>query len=76
MGPISGRTRQLDGLEEEGTPSEVLREEHFKLKGDFEELIRREDTCWRQKHKVKSVKEGDCNTSFSIRLQVGEEVET
>ena len=33
-------------------------------KGELEELILREEIHWRQKAKVKWVKEGDCNSKF------------
>ena len=33
-------------------------------KGELEELILREEVHWRQKAKVKWIKEGDCNSNF------------
>ncbi|RVW92050.1 hypothetical protein CK203_037097 [Vitis vinifera] len=40
-------------------------------KGELEELILREEIHWRQKARVKWVKEGDCNSSFFHKVANG-----
>ena len=40
-------------------------------KGELEELILREEVHWRQKAKVKWIKEGDCNSKFFHKVANG-----
>ncbi|RVW98412.1 hypothetical protein CK203_026853 [Vitis vinifera] len=57
----------FDSLEQEGGLSHELLAQRALKKGELEELILREEIHWRQKARVKWVKEGDCNSSFFIR---------
>ncbi|RVW89552.1 LINE-1 retrotransposable element ORF2 protein [Vitis vinifera] len=57
----------FDSLEQEGGLSHELLVQRAFSKGELEELILREEIHWRQKARVKWVKEGDCNSNFFIR---------
>ena len=54
----------FDTLEQEGGLSLELLVQRALRKEELEELILREEIHWRQKVRVKWVKEGDCNSNF------------
>ena len=54
----------IDAIEQEGVLSSELSAQRVLRKGELEELILREEIHWRQKAKVKWVKDGDCNSKF------------
>ena len=54
----------FDAIEQEGGLNPDLISQRVSRKGELEELILREEIHWRQKAKVKWVKEGDCNSKF------------
>ncbi|RVW46188.1 Transposon TX1 uncharacterized 149 kDa protein [Vitis vinifera] len=53
-----------------GLTSDLLRQRASR-KGELEELILRDEIHWRQKARVKWVKEGDCNTKFYHKVANG-----
>ena len=52
----------IDVIEQEGVLSFDLSVQRVVRKGELEEIILREEIHWRQKAKVKWVKDGDCNS--------------
>ena len=61
----------FDTLEQEGGLSPELLVQRALRKGELEELILREEIHWRQKVRVKWVKEGDCNSNFFHKVANG-----
>ena len=61
----------FDTLEQEGGLSLELLVQRALRKGELEELILREEIHWRQKARVKWVKEGDCNSKFFHKVANG-----
>ena len=61
----------FDTLEQEGGLSSELLVQRALRKGELEELILREEIHWRQKARVKWVKEGDCNSKFFHKVANG-----
>ncbi|RVX11532.1 Transposon TX1 uncharacterized 149 kDa protein [Vitis vinifera] len=61
---------QGNGWKEGGLNPDLL-SQRASRKGDLEELILREEIHWRQKAKVKWVKEGDCNSKFYHKVANG-----
>ena len=54
----------FDAIEQEGGLTSELLDQRALRKGELNELILREKIHWRQKVRVKWVKEGDCNSKF------------
>ena len=52
----------FDAIEQEGGLTSELLGQRALRKRELEELILREEIHWRQKDRVKWVKEGDCNS--------------
>ena len=61
----------FDSMEQEGGLSPELLIHRAVRKGELEELILREEIHWRQKARVKWVKEGDCNSKFFHKVANG-----
>ena len=61
----------FDTMEQEGGLSPELLVQRALRKGELEELILREEIHWRQKVRVKWVKEGDCNSNFFHKVANG-----
>ncbi|KAJ9691416.1 hypothetical protein PVL29_013559 [Vitis rotundifolia] len=61
----------LNAIEQGGGLSSELLIQRAVRKGELKELILREEIHWRQKAKVKSVKEGDCNSKFFHKVANG-----
>ncbi|RVW12831.1 hypothetical protein CK203_113433 [Vitis vinifera] len=74
---ISRRTLEIGGVGfketdgKEGGLNPDLLSQRASRKGELEELILREEIHWRQKAKVKWVKEGDCNSKFYHKVANG-----
>ena len=54
----------IDAIEQEEVLSSDLSAQRVLRKGELEELILREEIHWRQKAKVKWVKDEDCNSKL------------
>ncbi|RVW81815.1 Transposon TX1 uncharacterized 149 kDa protein [Vitis vinifera] len=54
----------FDAIEQDGGLTSELLDQRALRKGELEELILREEIHWRQKARVKWVKEGNCNSKF------------
>ena len=54
----------IDVIEQEGVLSSDPAAQRIERKRELEELILREEIHWRQKAKVKWVKDGDCNSKL------------
>ena len=61
----------FDTLEQEGGLSPELLVQRALRNGELEELILREEIHWRQKARVKWVKEGDCNSKIFHKVANG-----
>ncbi|RVW56511.1 putative ribonuclease H protein [Vitis vinifera] len=64
-------SKNLRREEVEGGLNPDLLSQRASRKGELEELILREEIHWRQKAKVKWVKEGDCNSKFYHKVANG-----
>lgn len=56
--------RDLDKKEVEGNTSEDQKRQLVELKNDLDVVRIQEEKCWRQKTKLKWVKDEDANTSL------------
>ncbi|KAL6340733.1 hypothetical protein AAG906_021271 [Vitis piasezkii] len=63
--------RKLQLFKQEGVLTSELSAQRALRKGELEELILREEIHWRQKAKVKWVKERDCNSKFFHKVANG-----
>ena len=61
----------LDAIEQDGGLTSELLGQRALRKGELEDLILREEIHWRQKARVKWVKEGDCNSKFFHKVANG-----
>ncbi|RVX23461.1 Transposon TX1 uncharacterized 149 kDa protein [Vitis vinifera] len=61
----------IDVIEQEGVLSFDLSAQRVERKWELEELILREEIHWRQKAKVKWVKDGDCNSKLFHKVANG-----
>ena len=61
----------IDANEQEGALSSDLAAQRVVRKGELEEIILREEIHWRQKAKVKWVKDGDCNSKLFHKVANG-----
>ena len=61
---ILNEIANFDAIEQVGGLTSKLLVQRALRKGELEELILREKIHWRQKVRVKWVKEGDCNSKF------------
>ncbi|KAJ9707044.1 hypothetical protein PVL29_002161 [Vitis rotundifolia] len=61
----------FDAIEQAGGLTPDLLVQRALRKGELEELVLREEIHWRQKARVKWVKEGDCNSRFFHKVANG-----
>ncbi|KAJ9680329.1 hypothetical protein PVL29_019598 [Vitis rotundifolia] len=68
---ILNEIANLDDFEQGGGLTPELLVQRALRKGELEELILREEIHWRQKARMKWVKEGDCNSRFFHKVANG-----
>ncbi|KAJ9701102.1 hypothetical protein PVL29_006450 [Vitis rotundifolia] len=62
---------RIDLIEQEGNLNIDLVSERTLRRRELEDLLLKEEVHWRQKSKVKWIKEGDCNSKFFHRMANG-----
>ena len=68
---ILNEIANFDVIEQGGGLTFELLVQRALRKGELKELILREEIHWRQKARVKWVKEGDCNSKFFHKVANG-----
>ena len=71
---ILSEIANIDVVEQKRVISFELSAQRALRKGELEELISREEVHWRQKVRVKWVKEGDCNSKFFTKWLMADEI--
>ena len=62
---------RIDLIEQEGNLNLDLVSERTLRRRELEDLLLKEEVHWRQKSRVKWIKEGDCNSKFFHRMTNG-----
>ena len=62
---------RIDLIEQEGNLNLDLVSERTLRRRELEDLLLKEEVHWRQKSRVKWIKEGDCNSKFFHRMANG-----
>ena len=62
---------RIDLIEQEGNLNLDLLSERTLRRRELEDLLLKEEVHWRQKSRVKWIKEGDCNSNFFHRMANG-----
>ena len=62
---------RIDLIEQEGNLNLDLLSERTLRRRELEDLLLKEEVHWRQKSRVKWIKEGDCNSKFFHRMVNG-----
>ncbi|KAJ9680549.1 hypothetical protein PVL29_019768 [Vitis rotundifolia] len=62
---------RIDLIEQEGNLNSDLVSERNSRRRELEDVLLKEEVQWRQKSRVKWIKEGDCNSKFFHRMATG-----